>query len=155
MSIPLLSNFDFLDLAKIYNLDIIDCLSQERFVTIKPKKGAYIVNINDGGSMGHWTCFIIKNNTAIYFDSFGCVPPIPIIKFLKRGHYKLIINRNDIQLLEGVECGFYCLAFLDYMKKHQRIPCELALRNFTALFKDNTNKNANILQNYIKDNFPI
>ena len=33
------------------------------------------VNIDDGSQGGtHWTCFIKKDNTSYYFDSFGGAP---------------------------------------------------------------------------------
>ena len=149
---PLLSNYDLIEISNKYNLGVLEVLSQEQFLNLKPKQGAYIVNINDG-DIGHWTAFVIKGKNALYFDSFAVVPSVPIIKFLKRGNYKVIVNNNDIQNIDAVSCGFYCLAFLHYYKTHKNTPLDKLIQRFTALFKNDTNQNDKILQKYIRDNF--
>ena len=56
------------ELQKVYNYPIYPRdsrkYSDKRFVNI------------DNGSQGgtHWTCFILKDNTSYYFDSFGVQP---------------------------------------------------------------------------------
>ena len=50
----------------------------------KIKKGAYVINLDEYENTGtHWVCLFVKNNEAIYFDSFG-VEHIPkeINKFI-------------------------------------------------------------------------
>jgi hypothetical protein len=151
--IPLLSNYDLMELADKYKLNVNNVLLQEEFIHIKPKDGGYIVLINDGtGATGHWTAFILRNKVCLYFDSFAVVPSMPIIRFLRKGNYKINCNNNDIQNYKSVTCGFYCLAFLHFMK-HTKYPLHLAMSQFTSLFKNDTRDNDGILQAYIKHNF--
>ena len=68
------------------------------------------VNI-DNGSRGrtHWTCFYIKDNKSIYFDSYGGAPD----KFLLNQLPKPIIYHNyKIQDIISKLCGSYCFYFL-------------------------------------------
>lgn len=153
--IPLLSNFDLIEIANQYQLNVNEVLLQEEFIHIKPKDGAYIVLINDGtGATGHWTAFIIRKKICCYFDSFAVVPSMPIVRFLRRGNYKVYCNNNDIQNYKSVTCGFYCLAFLHFMKYTMpTAPLPVAMQHFTSLFKNDTRDNDFILQQYIKKNF--
>ena len=67
------------------------------------------VNIDDGSMNGtHWTCFIVKHNKSIYFDSFGGTPD----KFLLNQLPKPIIYHNyKIQEKNSRLCDSYCLYF--------------------------------------------
>ena len=61
-----------------------------------------IDNDNMGGS--HWTCFYIKDNKSLYFDSFGAPPD----KFLLKELPKPIIYHNyKIQDINSKLCGSY------------------------------------------------
>ena len=67
------------------------------------------VNI-DNGSMGgsHWTCFLVKDDKSLYFDSLGGQPD----KFLLNQLPKPITYHNcKIQDLISKLCGSYCLYF--------------------------------------------
>lgn len=151
--IPLLSNYDLIEIADMYKLHVNNVLLQEEFINIKPRDGGYIVLINDGtGGTGHWTAFILRGKLCCYFDSFAVAPSMPIIRFLRKGNYKIYCNNNDIQNYKSVTCGFYCLAFLHFMK-NTKFPLHTAMTQFTSLFKNDTRDNDIILQQYIKDNF--
>ena len=67
------------------------------------------VNIDNGSQCGsHWTCFIVKDNKAYYFDSFGVQPD----NFLLNQFSKPIIYHNyKIQDKYSQICGSYCLYF--------------------------------------------
>ena len=67
------------------------------------------VNIDDGSQGGnHWTCFIVKDNKSLYFDSFGVAPD----KFLLKQLPKPIIYHNyKIQDINSKLCESYCLYF--------------------------------------------
>ena len=78
-----------------------------------------IVNGSMGGS--HWTCFIVKDNKAYYFDSFGAQPD----KFLLKQLPKPIIYHNyKIQYINSKLYGSYCLYFfyiIERMKYYDAI----------------------------------
>jgi hypothetical protein len=51
---------------------------------VKIKDGNYIINLQSStqGDGTHWTALIIRNDTALYFDSFGAPPSTEIIDFV-------------------------------------------------------------------------
>ena len=61
-----------------------------------------IVNLHSSKG-SHWVCYINEN----YFDSYGCVCPKKLSKFIKRNRYCLYseyqIQKNDSY------CASYCL----------------------------------------------
>ena len=93
---------------------------------------------NDGS---HYTCFQVNKYPngkvePIYFDSYGVVPPLEVLKFVGVSH--IPYNTKDIQSLMNSACGWYCLAFLHYINsyhgrtQHIYDDCE----HFTDLFND-------------------
>ena len=72
----------------------------------------------------------VKNNNITYFDSFG-VEHIPkeIIKFIYRKN--VIANIFRIQVYDSVMCGYFCIAFIDFMFKGK------SLTDYTNLFSPN------------------
>ena len=62
----------------------------------------------------HWTALYVKNNEAIYFDSFG-VEHVPeeIKRFI--GHKNTKINIFRIQADNSIMCGYFCIGFIDFM----------------------------------------
>ena len=78
------------------------------------KKGAYVINLDEYNDIGiHWIAFYIRNN-CIYFDSFG-VEHIPneIKQFI--GNKDIISNIFRLQAYDSIMCGYFCLAFIDFM----------------------------------------
>lgn len=70
-----------------------------------------IVNLdNDSGSGTHWTAYIKKGPKAVYYDSFGNLPPpIELINYLK---CYIQYNHKQYQTFDTVNCGHLCLQFL-------------------------------------------
>ena len=91
-----------IDLQRVYGYSIYPTVSK-----LYSDKG--FVNIDNGSQGGsHWTCFIVKNNTSYYFDSFGGAP----YKFLVNQLTKPIIYHNyKIQDINSKLCGSCCLCF--------------------------------------------
>lgn len=112
--------------------------------------GLYIFNINPKSNSGHWTACIIKNNYAFYLDSFGVIPSIEIINFFKSSKAKWYYNKNDIQNIDDVTCGYFCLAYLHYMKSN---PSAMRMNEFTRMFFNDTNKNNKVLKLYLEKHF--
>ena len=64
----------------------------------------------DNGSQGatHWTCFIVKDNKAVYFDSFGVQTDEFLLKQLPK---PIIYHIYKIQDVNSNLCGSYWLYF--------------------------------------------
>ena len=87
-----------------------------------------------------------KNNDITYFESFG-VEHIPkeIIKFI--AHKNIIANISRIQAYNSIMCGYFCIAFIDFMFKSK------SLTDYTNLFsRNNFKKNDEIILNYFVNN---
>ena len=77
--------------------------------------GAYVINLDDKNSSGiHWVSLFINKNTAVYFDSFG-IEYIPQEVLNKIKDKSITHNIFRIQDNESIMCGFYCIAFINYM----------------------------------------
>ena len=101
----MLSNTDIEDL--IYKLKIPyfnGCISKYLLPT-KLKKGSYVLNMeNDRDEHGklnmgtHWiACYVSRNNTPIYWDSFGFPPALVIEKYLKKTKKRIAYSNKEIQ----------------------------------------------------------
>ena len=78
-----------------------------RDIKINSDRG--FVNIDDGRLNGtHWTCFIVKDNKSIYFDSFGGAPDKFPLNHLPK---QLIYHNYKIQDINSQLYGSYCLYF--------------------------------------------
>ena len=89
-------------------------------------------------------CFVCKKNEVIYFDSFG-VEHVP--KEIKRfiGHKTTKTNTFRILADNSVMCGYFCIAFIDFMFAGK------TLIDYTSLFSPyDFKKNAKIILNYFE-----
>ena len=101
------------------------------------KKGLYVINLDEYENTGtHWIALFVKNNEAIYFDSFG-IEHIPneINKFITNKNIKSNIFR--LQAYDSIMCGYYCIEFINYMFKGK------TLLDYTNLFSPNDFKKNN------------
>ena len=102
--------------------------SRDNLSTVKD--GAYVINLDEYSDVGtHWVALWVNNNVT-YFDSFG-VEHIPkeIIKFIENRNIKTNIFR--IQAYDSIMCGYFCIAFIDFMFKSK------SLTDHTNLFSPN------------------
>ena len=75
----------------------------------------YVINLDDNESIGtHWVSLFIDRNTALYFDSFA-IEYIPLELLNKIRDNSITHNIFRIQDNESIMCGFYCIAFIEYM----------------------------------------
>ena len=87
-----------------------------------------MINLDDNQSKGtHWFSLFIDRNTAMYFDSFG-IEYIPQEVFNKIENNSITRNISGIQDDDSIMCGFYCVAFIEYMVE------EKTLVDYTNLF---------------------
>ena len=113
----------------------------------KTKDGAYIINPDEYSDIGtHWVALWVNINNVTYFDSFG-VQHIPkeIKTFIKNKNIKTNIFR--IQAYDSIMCGYFCIAFIDFMLKGK------SLTEYTNLFSPNDfKKNDDTILNYFMNN---
>jgi hypothetical protein len=70
-----------------------------------------IVNLDSyTGTGSHWVCYMVKNNRAEYYDSFGLPPFKELIEYLHE--YDIYYNHRQDQRYNSVICGHLCLCFL-------------------------------------------
>ena len=83
-----------------------------------------------------WVALYVNNKTITYFDSFG-VEHIPkeIMKFIVRTSFglgsrrkKIITNIYRIQAYDSIMCGYFCIAFINFMFNGK------SLTDYTNLF---------------------
>ena len=112
---------------------------------INIEKGAYVINLDEYENTGtHWITFFVKTNAAIYFDSFG-IEHIPneINKFIGNKNIKSHIFR--LQAYDSIMCGYYCIEFINYMRKGK------TLLDYTNLFSPNDfKKNDHVIKRIFK-----
>ena len=97
------------------------------------KKGAYVINLDEYENTGtHWIALFVKNNEAIYFDSFGIEHiniPNEINKFIGNKNIKSNIFR--LQAYDSIMCGYYFIECINYMRKGK------TFIDYTSLFSPN------------------
>lgn len=110
------------------------------------KDGQYIINLdNHNGPGTHWVGFIKNNNIIYYFDSFGLIPPINIVKINNKMIY---YNTYNIQDINEKSCGYYVLFFLYFMNKYNN-----NYKKMLNLFVNNQTNNKTILNNFFTSIF--
>ena len=115
---------------------------------LRMKDGKYVINLDDKNSKGtHWVSLFIDRNTALYFDSFG-IKYIPQEVLNKIKDKSIIHNIFRIQDNESIMCGFYCIAFIEYMLSGK------TLLDYTNLLPlNNYKKNEKTIYKYFKDKY--
>ena len=75
-----------------------------------------IVNLQDyfEGGGTHWVCIYNSNDSVHveYFDSFGLVPPNEIVSYANTINKPIIYNNIQIQKMDSILCGYYCLYYI-------------------------------------------
>ena len=90
-----------------------------------------MINLDDKKVNGtHWVSLFIARNTTVYFDSFG-IEYIPQEVLSKIKDKSNIHNIFRIQDNDSILCGFYRIAFIEYM-----LPGKTLL-DYTNLFSPN------------------
>lgn len=157
----LLSNFDLIEMYKLFNINLNYIGTKRSFQYIKPKSGNYIINLDDDKG-SHWTALILtKHNYAVYFDSFGFSMPNYILHFILRFSKtcKIIYSNSQIQNYYSVLCGYFCFYFHFFVTKLHKhnTNYKYILNKFNSIFtKINRKTNDKIIHsiifNLIKEN---
>ena len=115
-----LTNFDIYDIVKELKIPNFRGVFMKDTLPKRPNSNECgIMNLNTSGQSGsHWVCWFKNRLGRIYFDSFGCITPKEIQKYLKTSkEYKnniLCIQRNTDQVQQPNTqiCGQLCLYVL-------------------------------------------
>ena len=129
-----LTNYEINDLMKHYKLPFHGCYVKDK-LPARLSNGAYIVNLN---GQSHWTALIKEGDMFYYFDSFGMPAPAPI----EQRATDTIWSDVDIQAMMSSSCGWFCIAWIRYMKNKK--DKKKAYADFLKLFTSNT---PNLMEN--------
>ena len=143
-----LSSLDLEQLVKQYGINNFNGIYSKDLVPSNLVQGWYIINLesHDKGNGTHWTCFKITNDKLnIYFDSFNFIAPIMVSELIA----PYVYNDKQIQDTMSSACGFYCIACMNYIEKHNAVGDYLAFKDFVNAFSKNQDYNDNILQRYL------
>ena len=107
-----------------------------------------MINLDDKQSKGtHWVSLFTDRHTTVYFDSFGIeyIPQEVLSKIKDKSITHNIFRGKDD---DTIMCGFYCIAFVEYMLAGK------TLLDYTNLFSPNGYKNNDkIIYKYFKDKY--
>lgn len=97
----------------------------------------------------HWICLHLKPYAIEYFDSSGHLSFLTnehIAKFVLAQEKKIIFNCQQVQDISSNKCGYFCLAFLNYVGFH------VDFATFIETFnRKNLKLNDKIVMNLFKD----
>ena len=95
---------------------------------LKIKDGAYVINLDEYADVGtHWIALFCNKSEIVYFNSFGVeYVPKEIKEFV--GNKNITANFFQVQANNSVMCGYFCIAFIDFMLAGKK------LTDFTNFF---------------------
>lgn len=140
----MITNFQLEDLAEKHNIPLNGVMCKDQLPKL-PRDGGYIVNMQSSteGDGTHWVCVYVEKKHALYFDSFGCLPPTEIERFLK-GPY--LYNSKVIQNIRSAICGYYCLYVIWFMSRQKHLGFQKRFEVCVNQFSDDPEKNKKVLQ---------
>lgn len=143
-----LTNMELIDLANKMNITLNGVLMKDEATHNLPN-GYYIFNLqNQNESGSHWVALFKKGKRQFYYcDPFGMPPPETLINLLQCNEKHLFYNDTQIQNIDSILCGYFCLLFL-YMMQQSVSPAN-NIANFLQLFYLDTKKNDKELKKII------
>ena len=111
----------------------------------KIKDEAYIINLDEYFDIGtHWVALWVKIIMLLILIALEHIP-IEIIKVIENRNIKTNIFR--IQAYDSIMCGYFCIAFIDFIFKGKN------LTDYTNLFSPNDfKKNCDTILKYFMNN---
>ena len=149
----MLTNYDLEELCDVYNVPLRGIYMKD-MLPKKIQNGNYIINLessNGGQNNGtHWTCLVVCNRDAMFYDPYGAPPSMEIRSFVQqRKNTHLGFNNWVVQDLKSENCGYFVLSFLVHAGAlHNNPPAGLYVRanNYINQFVDDTIRNDEILR---------
>ena len=135
-----LTNYDILHIIKTLKIaNFRGCFPRD----VLPKKSHIlecgIMNLSKSMEIGtHWVTYIKNGRKRIYFDSFGCVCPLELQKYLKtKREYECDVKcilrcTEQIQQFNTCICGHLCIFLLYLLQKKPKISYKLAIKKIKA-----------------------
>jgi hypothetical protein len=122
------------------------CHSKDRLPPIKQNYW-YVMNMENSTDKNgkplsgtHWVSFITKNNVLYYFDPFGIICPVEVLKVDPNDTVKY--NTEQMQNEESTCCGFFSIALILSNKGDIKNDFQKFIRNFS----NNTSRNDMVLK---------
>lgn len=156
---PILSNLDidrhFAErLVADQNAQYMGCMDKRKFskkireLARKDNINKFaVINLDPDGGGTHWVA-IWKSDPKLmyYFDPFGVIPDATIYQTLKKScrplsEGKVLYNTKQIQDVESIMCGYYCIYFLEYLLNKSNSDGGNDYLDFVMLWDDDTKKN--------------
>jgi len=148
------TNYDLFEICEKLNIPLVGIFSKDELKRKNGKivSGNYILNLkssNNSDEVGHWVALYIHDDgKASYMDPFGFDYPKEVKKYMGRN---IPYNSKTIQNIQSGVCGYFCIAFLHYMKKNKYKKNLLdVFQDFIDMFDDDVLKNREILQDYLR-----
>ena len=71
------------------------------------------------GAGTHWVCYANLPNQShvIFFDSFGVIPSVEVQQYLKSSGKEIAYSTGQIQSIDSIMCGYYCVYVLKELNK--------------------------------------
>ena len=149
----MLTNYELEELCDFYNVQLRGIFMKD-MLPKKIKNGNYIINLesSDGGRNNgtHWTCLVVENNNAVFYDPYGAPPSMEIRDFVQqRKNSHLGFNNWVVQDLRSENCGYFVLSFLIYVQDR---PTNMYARanEYLNQFVNDTQRNDFILKSLYK-----
>ena len=137
---------EILDKMKVSNFNGI--YARDELTKEDMEKGFYIFNLDSEEGPGtHWVAVYYDDVfPSIYCDSFGFPPPIEIEQLIT----PYIYNKKQIQDINSSSCGYFCIAFIDFLNDNKRRNVYHTFDAFINIFDDkDTKKNEDLLFNLL------
>jgi hypothetical protein len=111
-----MTNIEIMKKAKKLNLPNFKYRMRDELKKDSPLKIEFgVLNLDKSDGAGTHHCAWYKNNNKkIYFDSYGIVPPIELVKYLKS---PILYNTYQIQQFNDTNCSEWALYVLDKLNK--------------------------------------
>lgn len=144
-----LTSVEMEDVLASLNIPLHGVFLQSTFPSKLPTKGQCIINLDPRPQGTHWTCAVWNKDGCVYFDSFGCPPPLSVQQSFLKSFRKYGFNNFNVQDINAPSCGWWDLAFVYATTKGGLTPNE-----FVNMFGDDTKKNEKILLKYVRSFMP-
>jgi len=137
-----LTNLDIEEISPLFHIKLIAIIDYKDLKYYQLKDGSYMLNLGNK----HWTALYVKDKIGLYFDSYGQIYPSEVKRFCANVMY----SDDQIQSLNSILCGYFCLYFLYWMSNKFKRNMEYTFNLFRSNFVDNEKQNNKILQKLIK-----
>ena len=149
-SIYMLTNYDLEELCDTYGVALRGIYMKD-MLPQRAQNGNYIINLessNGGKNNGtHWTCLVVHDKKAMFYDPYGAPPSMEIRDFVKqRKNAHLGFNNWVVQDLKSENCGYFVLSFLIYGNPKKYTNMYTEANNYLNQFVDDTRRNDAILK---------